>query len=67
MDYVFHKEAQAAELKHIQRTSRKLSKGKFSLSRELANEVYLGNITIEEAIEIQEQKRKNACKEKDYK
>ena len=56
LEFVFNKEAQPAELKHIQRRSRKMSKGKLSLSRELANQVYLGNLTLEEAIEIQEKK-----------
>jgi hypothetical protein len=56
LEYIFTKEAHPAELRHIQRSSRKISKGKLSLSRELANEVYLGNITLEEAIEIQEKK-----------
>ncbi len=61
LEYIFSKEAQPAELKHIQRKSRKVSKGKLSLSRELANQVYLGNITLEEAIEIQE--KKHSCKD----
>jgi len=64
LEFVFNKEAHAAELKHIQRSSRKVSNGKLSLSRELANEVYQGIITLEEAIEMQE--KKIACKDKDF-
>ncbi len=63
LEFIFNKEAQPSELKHIQRTSRKISNGKLSLSRELANEVYIGNITLEEAIEIQE--KKISCKDSD--
>ena len=56
LDHIFNKEAHTAELKHIQKLSRKISNGKLSLSRELANEVYNGILTIEEAIDIQEKK-----------
>lgn len=63
LEYIFNKEAHLAELKHIQRTSRKKSDGKLSLTRELANEVYQGNLTIEEAIGMQEKKKE--CKDTD--
>ncbi|MBN2157309.1 MAG: hypothetical protein JW776_14785 [Candidatus Lokiarchaeota archaeon] len=59
---LFSKEAHISELKHIQRASRKKSQGKLSLSRDLANEVYNGNLTLEKAIMLQE--RKKECKEK---
>lgn len=63
LEFLFNKEAHSAELKHIQKLSRKISTGKLSLSRELANEVYRGNMTMEEAIQMHE--RKQACKDKD--
>ena len=55
---ILNKKANSSELKHIQHLSRKKSNGKISLSRELAENVYQGNITIEKALEIQENKKK---------
>jgi hypothetical protein len=62
IEYIFNKEAHLSELKHIQRVSRKKSNGKLSLTREMANEVYLGNLTMEKAIDMQE-KKKQECKD----
>ncbi|AMM53890.1 hypothetical protein [Pyrococcus kukulkanii] len=44
------------EIENIKAQSRRLSGGKITISSELAREVALGNITIEEAIEIQKKK-----------
>jgi len=63
LEHIFSIEAHTAELKHIQRASRKWSKGKLSLSLKLANEVYNGNLSLENAIDTQQKKKE--CKEKD--
>ncbi len=59
IEKILNKEAPKSELKHIQRLSRKESSGELSLSRKLAQEVYLGKITMESAIEIQKKKNNN--------
>ncbi|AEH23727.1 RuvC family protein [Pyrococcus yayanosii] len=44
------------EIEHIKSQSRILSGGKITISSELAREVALGNLTLEEAIEIQKRR-----------
>lgn len=46
------------EIENIKARSRILSGGKITISSELAREVALGNLTIEEAIEIQKRKER---------
>ncbi|CUX77451.1 hypothetical protein CHITON_0672 [Thermococcus chitonophagus] len=45
------------EIENIKAQSRRLSGGKITISSELAREVALGNITIEEAINIQKRRK----------
>lgn len=61
---ILNREPHQSELKHIQRVSRKKSSGKYSLSRELANDVYSGKISMDSAIKSY-QNKKSAKESKD--
>lgn len=61
---IMNKEVPLHELKNIQRISRKISGGQYSLSLNQARKVYLGQISMESALHQQKdksKKRKNSC------